>query len=243
VSDDLYMRADWKDTLYKRIYDSELISREYRYSGLGFYMFQQIIESATDTLLYPYVWHTFYNPMGAHSLGYKPLNRFPRESIVPTENDMYYRRQLLQGHVHDMGAAMLGGVSGNAGLFGNANDLAKMMQMFLNGGWYGPKRYLQKSTVDRYTSRYNLEEDNRRGLGFDKPVTWEADEGPACNDASALSFGHSGFTGTLAWADPAYDLVYIFLSNRVHPDMGNDKLIEMNVRTEVQQVVYHALME
>jgi beta-N-acetylhexosaminidase len=109
VAEDLYMRADWKDTLYKRIYDSELISREYRYSGLGFYMFQQIIESATDTLLYPFVWHNFYNPMGAHSLGYKPLSRFPRERIVPTENDMYYRRQLLQGHVHDMGAAMLGG--------------------------------------------------------------------------------------------------------------------------------------
>jgi len=242
VAEDLFMRADWKDTLYKRIYDSELISREYRYSGLGFYMFQQIIESATDTMLYPYVWHNFYHPMGAHSMGYKPLSRFPGEQIVPTENDMYYRRQLLQGHVHDMGAAMLGGVSGNAGLFGNANDLAKMMQMFLNGGSYGPRRYLQKATVDRYTARYNWEEDNRRGFGFDKPVTWEEDEGPACPSASPLSFGHSGFTGTLAWADPEYDLVYIFMSNRVHPDMGNNKLIDMNVRTEVQQVVYNAIM-
>jgi CubicO group peptidase (beta-lactamase class C family) len=181
--------------------------------------------------------------MGAHSLGYKPLSRFPRDQIVPTENDMYYRRQFLQGHVHDMGAAMLGGVSGNAGLFGNANDLAKMMQMFLNGGSYGPRRYLQKGTVDRFTTRYNTEEDNRRGLGFDKPVTWEEDEGPACNDASPLSFGHSGFTGTLAWADPEHELVYIFLSNRVHPDMGNNRLIDMNVRTEVQQVVYNALMQ
>ena len=243
VADDLYMRADWKDTIYKRIYDSELISREYRYSGLGFYMFQQIIETATDTLLYPFVWHNFYNPMGAHSLGFKPLSRFSRDQIVPTENDMFYRRQLLQGHVHDMGAAMLGGVSGNAGLFGNANDLAKMMQMFLNGGWYGQRRYLQKATVDLYTSRYNTEGENRRGLGFDKPVTWEEDEGPACNDASPLSYGHSGFTGTLAWADPEYDLIYIFLSNRVHPDMGNNKLIDMNVRTEVQQVVYNALMK
>jgi beta-N-acetylhexosaminidase len=245
VADDLYMRADWKDTIYKRIYDSELISREYRYSGLGFYMFQQIIEAATDTLLYPYVWHSFYNPMGAHSLGYKPLDRFPRDRIVPTENDMHYRRQLLQGHVHDMGAAMLGGVSGNAGLFGNANDLAKMMQMFLNGGSYGGRSYLRMATVNRYISRYNTreEEENHRGLGFNKPVTWDAEISPACESASPLSFGHSGFTGTLAWADPEYDLVYVFLSNRVHPDMGNDRLINMNVRTEVQQVVYNALMQ
>jgi CubicO group peptidase (beta-lactamase class C family) len=143
-----------------------------------------------------------------------------------------------------MGAAMLGGVSGNAGLFGNANDLAKMMQMFLNGGSYGQRRYLQKSTVDLYTSRYNTneEEKNHRGFGFNKPVTWEEDAGPACNSASPLSYGHSGFTGTLAWADPEYELVYIFLSNRVHPDMGNNRLIDMNVRTEVQQVVYDALL-
>ena len=243
VADDLYMRADLKDTIYKRIYDSELISREYRYSGLGFYMFQQIIETATDTMLYPYVWHNFYNPLGAHTLGYKPLSRFPRERMVPTENDMFYRRQLLQGDVHDMGAAMLGGVSGNAGLFSNANDLAKMMQMFLNGGAYGQRRYIQEATLNLYTSCYNCEEENHRGFGFNKPVFWEEDAGPACNDASPLSFGHSGFTGTMAWTDPAYELVYIFLSNRVHPDMGNNLLIDMNVRTEVQQVVYNALME
>jgi len=243
VAEDFYMRADWKDTIYKRIYDSELISREYRYSGLGFYMFQQIIETATDTMLYPYVWHNFYNPLGAHTLGYKPLSRFPKERIVPTENDTYYRKQLLQGHVHDMGAAMLGGVSGNAGLFGSANDLAKLMQMYLNGGTYGQHRYIRESTLDLYTSCYNCEEENHRGLGFNKPVFWEDDAGPACNSASPQSYGHSGFTGTLAWADPAHELVYIFLSNRVHPDMGNNKLIDMNVRTDVQQVVYNALMD
>jgi CubicO group peptidase (beta-lactamase class C family) len=243
VAEDLYMRADWKDSIYKRIYDSELNTREYRYSGLGFYMFQQIIENATDTMLYPYVWNNFYNPLGAHTLGYKPLSRFPRERIVPTENDMFYRRQLLQGHVHDMGAAMLGGVSGNAGLFGSANDLAKMMQMFLNGGSYGQRRYINEATLKLYTSCYNCEDENHRGFGFNKPVFWEEDAGPACNSASPLSFGHSGFTGTLAWSDPEYDLVYIFLSNRVHPDMGNNKLIDMNVRTEVQQVVYNALMD
>ena len=242
VADEIFMRADWKDSIYKRTYDSELNSREYRYSGLGFYMFQQIIEAATDTTLYPYVWHNFYLPLGANTLGYRPLSRFPRERIVPTENDNYFRRQLLQGHVHDMGAAMLGGVSGNAGLFGSANDLAKMMQMFLNGGTYGQRRFIRQSTLELYTSCYNCEE-NHRGFGFNKPVYWEDDAGPACDSASPSSFGHSGFTGTLAWADPEYELLYIFLSNRVHPDMGNNRLIDMNVRTEVQQVVYDALMD
>ncbi len=241
VADDLYMRKDLIDSIYHWIHISEMISREYRYSGLGFYMFHQIIETATDTMLYPYVWHNFYAPLGAHTLGYKPLSRFPRERIVPTENDIFYRRQLLQGHVHDMGAAMLGGVSGNAGLFSCANDLAKMMQMYLNGGWYGQRRYIDSTTLNLYTSCYNCDEENRRGLGFDRPVTDIPDEGPACNDASPLSFGHSGFTGNLTWVDPAYDLVYVFLSNRVHPNQGNDKLIEMNIRTAVQQVIYDAL--
>ena len=243
VADKLFMRSDLRDTIYKRIYDSELSTREFRYSGLGFYMFQDIIEQTTDTMLYPYVWHNFYNPLGAHTLGYKPLSRFPRDRIVPTENDLSYRRQLLQGHVHDMGAAMLGGVSGNAGLFGSAGDLAKLMQMFLNGGSYGQRRYINEATLKIYTSCYNCDEENHRGFGFNKPVFWEENAGPACNSASPSSFGHSGFTGTLAWADPEFELVYIFLSNRIHPNMGNNSLIEMNVRTEVQQVVYNALLD
>jgi len=241
VADDLYMRKDLKDSLYRWIYDSEILSKEYRYSGLGFYMFQQIIESITDTMLYPYVWHNFYHPLGAHTLGYKPLNRFPEERIIPTENDLFFRRQLLHGHVHDMGAAMLGGVSGNAGLFACANDLAKMMQMFLNGGWYGEKVYIDSTTLALYTSCFNCDDENRRGLGFDRPITEERDAGPACDDASARSYGHSGFTGTLAWVDPEYDLIYIFLSNRVHPNMANNRLIDQNIRTKVQQVVYDAL--
>jgi CubicO group peptidase (beta-lactamase class C family) len=156
---------------------------------------------------------------------------------------MFFRRQLLQGHVHDPGAAMLGGISGNAGLFGNANDLAKLLQMYLNGGTYGSDRFIESATLDRYTNLFNLGTENRRGLGFDRPVTDEPDEGPACNDASALSFGHSGFTGTLAWVDPAYDLVYVFLSNRVHPNQGNNLILDMNLRTEVQQVIYDAIIQ
>ncbi len=243
VAKDMYMRKDLRDSVYQWIYQSELISKEYRYSGLGFYMLQQVIESVSDTMLYPYVWYNFYTPLGAETLGYLPLNRFPVERIVPTENDLFFRRQLLHGHVHDPGAAMLGGISGNAGLFSNANDLAKIMQMYLNEGWYGQRRYIDSTTLAIYTSDFNSEQENRRGLGFDRPIVEEPDAGPACDDASPLSFGHSGFTGTIAWVDPAYDLVYIFLSNRVHPNQGNNKLIDMNVRTQIQQVIYDAIVE
>lgn len=213
------------------------------YSDLGYYLLQQIIEAETDTMLYPYCWQHFYAPMGASSLGFLPLNRFPSERIVPTENDLFFRRQLIHGYVHDPGAAMLGGVSGHAGLFGSANDLGKMMQMYLNGGWYGEDRFIEKATLATYTSCYDCEDGNRRGLGFDRPITEEDDAGPACDDASALSFGHSGFTGTLVWVDPEYELVYVFLSNRVHPNQGNTQLIDNNVRTKVQQVLYNAIIE
>ncbi|MFH0759603.1 MAG: glycoside hydrolase family 3 N-terminal domain-containing protein [Bacteroidota bacterium] len=243
VADHLYLRADFRDSVYAWIHESELLEPVYRYSDLGFYMFKQLIEAETDTMLYPYVWYNFFAPMGAETLGFLPLNRFPRQRIVPTENDLFFRRQLIQGHVHDMGAAMLGGISGHAGLFGNANDVAKMMQMYLNGGWYGEDRFIDSLTLAIYTSCYDCDNNNRRGLGFDRPVSDEPDTGPACNAASPQSYGHSGFTGTLAWVDPAYGLVYVLLSNRIHPDQGNAKLIDENVRTRIQQVVYDAIIQ
>lgn len=155
----------------------------------------------------------------------------------------FFRRQLVHGHVHDPGAAMLGGVAGHAGLFGCANDLAKIMQMYLNNGWYGEDRFIDSSTLATYTSCYNCENENRRGLGFDRPVTDQPGTGPACNDASPHSYGHSGFTGTLAWVDPEYDLVYIFLSNRIHPNQGNTKLIDANLRTRLQQIIYDSILQ
>jgi len=136
VAEDLYLRSDIRDSIFRIIYESPLLEPEYLYSDLGYYMLQQIIEQETDTMLYPYCWYHFYAPMGAGTLGYLPLSRFPGERIVPTENDLFFRRQLVHGHVHDPGAAMLGGVAGHAGLFGCANDLAKIMQMYLNNGWY-----------------------------------------------------------------------------------------------------------
>jgi CubicO group peptidase (beta-lactamase class C family) len=173
-------------------------------------------------------------------MGFLPLNRFPRDQIIPTENDLIFRKQLVHGYVHDPGAAMLGGICGHAGLFSNANDLAKMMQLYLNYGSYGGKQYIDSATIAEFTRCQYCENDNRRGLGFDRPIP-EDDEGPACNSASGRSFGHSGFTGTIAWMDPEYDLLYIFLSNRIHPDQDNTKLISMDVRTNIQEVIYRAI--
>ncbi|MBN1132580.1 MAG: serine hydrolase [Bacteroidales bacterium] len=241
VARDLYLRADFRDTVYRALLDSELGKKEYRYSDLGYYLLHLAIEHITDTLLYPYLYHNFYAPLGAVTLGYLPLNRFPEERIVPSENDMFFRRQLIRGFVHDPGAAMLGGISGHAGTFSNANDLAKMMQMYLNHGYYGGRHFLDSIVISAYTSRAYYDNGNRRALGFDRPVTEEKNAGPACDDASESSYGHSGFTGTIAWVDPEYDLVYIFLSNKVHPNQSNTKLIDGNIRTNIQQVLYDAL--
>ena len=146
---------------------------------------------------------------------------------------------MLQGYVHDQGAAMLGGIGGQAGLFSNANDVAKIMQMYLNGGTYGGVRFLDRETIDKFNTCYFCEEDVRRGVGFDKPQLEEA--GPTCGCVSMTSFGHSGFTGTLTWADPAEEIVYVFLSNRVHPSAENKKLIKEGIRTKIQEAIYEAI--
>ena len=159
---------------------------------------------------------------------------------MPSENDTYFRNQLLRGYVHDPGAAMQNGVGGHAGVFSNANDLAKIMQMYLNGGSYAGKRYINEKTLKEFTSCQYCRKDNRRGIGFDKPVIEEG-EGPTCPKASPSSFGHSGFTGTIAWVDPEYDLIYIFLSNRIYPTADNFLLLEENIRTKVQEVIYNAI--
>lgn len=243
VADHLYLRRDYQDSIYQQILESPLGDQEYLYSDLGYYYLFRAVEDITDTLFYPYNWYNFYGPLGAETLGFLPLNRFDRSRIVPTENDIIFRRQLVHGYVHDPGAAMLGGVCGHAGLFSNANDLAKMMQMYLNHGTYGGERFIDSATIAEYTRCQFCENDNRRALGFDRPITDEDDAGPACNSASGLSFGHSGFTGTITWADPEYDLLYIFLSNRIHPDQFNVKLVTENIRTDIQEQLYRSLQE
>jgi len=174
-------------------------------------------------------------------MGFLPLNRMDPSRIIPTENDLFFRKQLVKGHVHDPGAAMLGGICGHAGLFSNAGDLAKLMQMYLNYGTYGGKRFIDSTTIAEYTSCQFCDSGNRRGLGFDRPITEEEDAGPVCNQASASSYGHTGFTGTIAWVDPEYDLIYIFLSNRVHPDQDNFRLVSLNVRTDIQEMIYRSI--
>lgn len=242
VADNLYLLHSYRDSIYHTIFNTSLSKKgRYKYSDLGFYLFYEIIEDILQEPMYNFLYHEFYNSLGAHTLGYLPLNRFPREQIVPTEDDILFRKQLIHGHVHDPGAAMLGGISGHAGLFSNASDLAIVMQMLLQKGAYGGKRYLKEETVEYFTHCYNCKNDNRRGLGFDKPQIDRDDPGPVSESASDASFGHTGFTGTIAWADPDYNLVYIFLSNRIHPSQDNTKLITMDIRTQIQEVIYEAI--
>jgi CubicO group peptidase (beta-lactamase class C family) len=179
--------------------------------------------------------------MGLKTMRYKPLNFYDRSLIAPTEKDNYYRYQLVHGYVHDMGAAMTDGVGGHAGLFSNATDLAALMQMLLNKGVYGGRKYLSEEVISKYTSCQYCP-NNRRGAGFDKPVR-DLNGGPTCNLVSLESFGHSGFTGTQTWADPKYGINYVFLSNRVYPNAENWKLVKMSIRTEIQRVIYEAFLE
>ena len=244
VADNLFMNADYIDTLYNTIYASKLSEvKKYRYSDLGYYMFYRIIENITGKPYPALLNEYFYNPIGAANLVYLPLLKVEKQRIVPTEDDQYFRKQLLQGYVHDPGAAMLGGVSGHAGLFGSANDVAKIMQLFLNKGFYGDTSLINPETVELFLETPFIDNDNRRAMGFDKPPIDRDDPGPCAKLASNSSFGHSGFTGTLAWADPEYNMIYIFLSNRIHPNQYNKKLIELDLRTNIQKTVYELMLQ
>lgn len=238
VADYMYIHKNYVDTVYKQIIQSPIKeSGKYVYSDLGYYFLKKIIEKQTFVPEERYVIKYFYAPLGLSTMGYKPRDRFDLNRIVPTEFDAKFRKQLVHGDVHDQGAAMLGGVGGHAGLFSDANDLAVMMQMFLNKGEYGGKRYIDSTTLSECTKcQYCV--DNRRAIGFDKPETNPAKVSPVCNCVSYLSFGHSGFTGTLAWADPSNQLVYIFLSNRVYPDADENKLSKSGIRNKIQEIIY-----
>ncbi|NAS30147.1 serine hydrolase [Flavobacteriaceae bacterium R38] len=240
VIGNLYLRNDFKDTIINRILESNLLRRkEYRYSDVPYYLLKEFIERTLDEPLDILVQKNFYSSLGANYTTYKPLEKFPRDRIVPSENDTYFRYQPIHGYVHDMGAAMQGGVGGHAGLFSNANDIAKIMQMYLQGGYYGGKRYFKTQTINKFNTCYFCERENRRGVGFDKPQLDES--GPTCGCVSYASFGHSGFTGTYTWADPEKEIVYVFLSNRTYPTAENRKLITENTRTNIQQIIYDAI--
>ena len=211
----------------------------YVYSDLGYYYFKDYIERIYNKPFEQHLDELFYNKMGFPSLTYNPLQKFPASKIVPSEIDDYYRNQEIRGYVHDMGAAMQGGVGGHAGLFGSTNDLAIYMQMLLNKGSYGGVQYFQPTTINYFTKRFN--NNSRKALGFDKPELDKNKIGPTCHYVSADSFGHTGFTGTYAWADPYNDIVFIFLANRTYPKQNNRKLISQNIRTKMQEVVWRTL--
>ncbi len=241
LTDGLYLHKDYKKKIYKQIRKSELGEKKYKYSGLTFYLFPDIIEAITGEDFTDYIYNNFYRPLGATTLRYNPLNNFNLQRLVPTEYDSGFRKSLVHGHVHDEGAAMMEGVSSNAGLFASANDLAKLFQMYCNYGEFGGHQYLKKETVMEFSRCQYPDNDNRRGLGFDRPLTTPHENGNTAKSVSQLSFGHSGFTGTFAWADPANKLVYIFLSNRVYPTRENRKLYTENIRTNIQEVIYKAM--
>ncbi len=242
VANELYMRNDYSDSIYEEIRRSDLNpGTGYKYSDLGFYILKKYLEKYYKTPLNELVQKELYQPLGANFTTFKPLEKFDIHQITPTEQDNSFRMQKIQGYVHDQGAAMLGGVGGHAGLFSNANDVAKIMQMYLWKGYYGGKEYISPATLDAFNTCYFCDQNVRRGVGFDKPQLGSS--GPTCGCVSMTSFGHTGFTGTLAWADPEEEVVYVFLSNRTFPDAENRMLISSNLRSNIQEAIYDAIKQ
>lgn len=242
VSNELYLRKDYADSMQVIIRDSELLNRlRYRYSDLPYYILKKYIEGYYNQSLSDLVQDHFYKSLGANYTTYNPSSKFSNKNIVPSEDDNYYRYQVVQGYVHDMGAAMQGGIGGHAGVFSNANDVAKIMQLYLQKGYYGGKRYFKTETLDKFNTCYYCDNDNRRGIGFDKPQL--GDSGPTCGCLSMTSFGHSGFTGTYAWADPEEEIVYVFLANRTFPTAETNTLLRENIRTEIQRLIYESIID
>jgi len=243
IADSLYLRSDYKDSIFTRIKEvDQLPEKTYKYSDLTFHLLKKYLEKYYQQDLNTLSQNHFFKPLGANNTTYLPLNKFKKNQIVPTEQDDNYRNQLLQGYVQDAGAAMENGIGGHAGLFANANDVAKMLQMLLQDGNYGGEHYFKKKTIDKFNRRYYKKQDVRRGLGFDKPQL-SSEENNTCGCVSDKSFGHSGYTGTYMWADPKTELIYIFLSNRVHPSANNKSLLKNNIRTDIQRIVQESLVD
>ena len=240
VADNMFMRTDYRDSLWQSIYASKLSgNNNYKYSDLGYYLMQKIVENESGKKLDEYTATNFYKPLGLRYTTFNPLGQHLASGIAPTEIDNYFRFQTLQGHVHDSGAAMMGGVSGHAGLFSNAHDVAVIMQMLLNKGSYGGIEFIKPKTVELFTSRNG--KSTRRGLGFDMKDTNSSKVKNMSSLASNSTFGHTGFTGTAAFADPEYSLVYVFLANRTYPSANNQTFSNRNYRPNVQSIIYRAI--
>lgn len=241
VAKDMYISDDFKFDIYGTVKESEMCEKKYKYSDLGFYFIPKIVEMITNVPFEKYLEDNFYKPLNLNHIYYKPLKHIDLDRIAPTENDTSFRMQLLQGDVHDQAAALMGGVSGHAGLFANARDLAVMMQLLLNEGYANNRQFISSYTIKKFTSAPFVENLNRRGIGFDKPeVDPSVPYYTPAKQSSMKSFGHTGFTGTFAWADPENQLIVIFLSNRVHPDASNNKLSQLDIRTKIHEMFYNA---
>jgi CubicO group peptidase (beta-lactamase class C family) len=240
IADSLFLRNDYHDTILKFIVDSKLLpKKEYKYSDFTFIILKEYIEKITGKKLDVLSSENFYKPLGLNNTMYNPLKKIEKNKIIPTEIDTYFRHQIIQGYVHDMGAAMEGGIGGHAGIFSNSMDIAKIMQLYLQKGNYGNRQYFSEKTFNDFNTCYFCAEGNRRGVGFDKPQL--RDKGPTCGCASMTSFGHTGFTGTMAWADPDAEIVYVFLSNRTFPAESGNKLSKQNIREDIQEIIYEAI--
>ncbi len=239
VSDSLWLNRSFKDEYLQKIADAPLRDKRYRYSCVGFIVLQQLVEARAGMPMDEFLTREFYTPMGLKRTGFLPLRFLKKEEIVPSSKDAFLRKAILQGFVHDESAAFQGGVSGNAGLFSTAGEVARVYQMLLNGGELDGTRYLSRETCKLFTTV--VSKISRRGLGFDKPDTRNLPKSPCAASAPASVYGHTGFTGTCAWVDPDNGLVYVFLSNRIYPDVWNTRLMRLDIRTRIQEVIYEAL--
>ena len=237
ITENMYLRRQFADSLYqalKRVKVTE--ETQTQYTCLNMILLQLTMDSITGIPADTYLKNEFFKPLGMKNTTYNPLQYFPQNRIIPTEEDIFWRAELIHGTVHDPSAAMLGGVAGNAGLFSTASDLGILGQMLLNGGNYNNRQYLQEETIEYFTQR---QPDNHRGLGFDKP----SQKGIHAADIHPSSFGHLGFTGGAMWVDPENEIVFVFLSNRVYPSASNNLLSTLKVRQKVHQVVYDAITD
>lgn len=239
----IYVKNRFKNKIYRKIKRVKVDGKkEYLYSGIASLIYPQLIENITGEPYQDYIQNQFFKPLGCSTLGYLPKEKNFKNNIVPTEIDTMFRKALVNGWVHDDNAALMGGVSGNAGLFATAKDLAIFMQMLLQKGTYNGKQYFKPSTVEEFIKIQYPENQNRRGLGFDKPLigndTLSIKEAYPAPQVSPTSFGHSGFTGTFVWADPEHELVFIFLSNRVYPNRSYRNIYNLNIRPKLQRVFY-----
>ncbi len=236
IAQELYFRGDYRDTIWKRVYHLPVSQRRgFRYSDVNFYLLQKAVENISHSQLDRYVQNNIYSSLGLRRMLYNPLEKFDLSNIVPTEQDRMWRKSLIHGFVHDPSAALMGGVGGNAGLFANAEDMAVLFQMLANEGGYGGIQYFEPKTIEAFT---HVKYGSRRGLGFDKPISRKY---PTYSDKTpASAFGHTGFTGTCVWIDPENDLVYVFLSNRIHPSARNKKIFTEGIRQRIHEVAYDA---